>query len=65
MLALTHVAQIVGILLGTALAFAVGLLSVLYLGTRQVGRPVPASGIRLAAHHAQKNSVGKRGISRL
>ena len=65
MLALTHAAQIVGIFLGTALAFAVGLLSVLYLGTRQVGRPDPAAGIRLAAQHVQKNSAGKRGFRRL
>jgi hypothetical protein len=46
MLALAHVAEIVGIFVGTALAFALGLLCVLYLGTRQVGRPE----LRRAAH---------------
>ncbi len=51
MLALAHIAQIVGIFLGTALAFAVGLLCVLYWGTRQVGRPDAACGIRPAARH--------------
>lgn len=61
MLALAHVAQIVGIFLGTALAFAAGLLSVLYLGTRQVGRPDPACGIRPAA---RKDGVAKGGIPR-
>ncbi len=62
MLALAHVAQVVGIFLGTALAFAVGLLCVLYLGTRQVGRPELR--LRPAARREAKGWVAKRGIPR-
>ena len=62
MLGLAHVAQIVGIFLGTALAFAAGLLSVLYLGTRQVGRPEPR--LRPAARRVRKDWVAKQGIPR-